>query len=278
MTSKSLFSLCKLLLWMAAVVGCTVNPPRPESFDADLENTLGLTFSPDGKTAYWTGWNGKWGANGTSPRQIFFSDYQDGRWSAAAAMPFTTSFNDDDPFVSLDGRWLYFVSDRPTSVTDAVHDSNIWRYKLGSEDQLEQVAVNSIASEYSPVVTTAVLSTLHRIASAESAQAIFIGPNLQWMGTKCRDHSVAQLTQDTASGISGYPQMKKRSSSKRRPEPQMYPYPATFTIAGALQPAGPTRFRLRHSTQQIAISCHACIRTASLSTTRLHQSVDRPEY
>ena len=68
-------------------------------------------------------------------------------------MSFSGEFNDDDPFVSPDGQWLYFVSDRPTSNYDFVADTNIWRYHLGGNHKPELVPVNSDASEYSPVVT-----------------------------------------------------------------------------------------------------------------------------
>ncbi len=152
MTSKSHF--LKFLLYISAASGCAANPPTTDAFDAGFENSSGLTFSPDGKTAYWASWNGKWGADGKTPRQIFFTSQQDGNWSTVSAMSFGGNHNDDDPFVSPDGKWLYFVSDRPTSQSDSDRDTNIWRFSLGDDVRLEQVTVNSNASEYSPVVVS----------------------------------------------------------------------------------------------------------------------------
>jgi Tol biopolymer transport system component len=64
------------------------------------------------------------------------------------------NYSDGDPFVSPDGRWLYFVSERPISRDDELPDANIWRYNLVEKDHLEYVSVNSASAEYSPVVTT----------------------------------------------------------------------------------------------------------------------------
>lgn len=67
--------------------------------------------------------------------------------------PFSGTFEDDDSFVSPDGRWLYFVSDRPDAVhdadaaDDAQPDADIWRYRLEPPRDLERLAINSAAAE-----------------------------------------------------------------------------------------------------------------------------------
>jgi hypothetical protein len=126
---------------------------EPSSFDAGSENHLGLTFSPDGMTAYWVEWDGQWGSHGTTPRTIYSSTQQDGGWSSPEPVPFSGQYNDDDPIVSPDGTWLYFVSDRPSVDLDEKPDSNIWRYNLIDEGPVEFLSVNSEAEEYSPIVT-----------------------------------------------------------------------------------------------------------------------------
>lgn len=137
------------ILVFAAVAGAE----SPSTFDAGSENHLGLTFSPDGKTAYWVEWNGKWGSRGTTPRTIYSSTQLDGVWSSPEPVPFSGTYNDDDPIVSPDGAWLYFVSDRPSDEPDENADSNIWRYNLIEEGPMEYLSVNSEAQEYSPFVT-----------------------------------------------------------------------------------------------------------------------------
>ena len=126
----------------------------PSNFDTGLDNHMGLVFSPDGDTAFWVAWNGRWGSDSAGKRTIYMSQQMDGSWSSPLAMPFSTNYSDDDPFVSPDGRWLYFVSDRPASDGDTSSDGDIWRYCLAESRGLERLSVNSDMAEYSPIVTT----------------------------------------------------------------------------------------------------------------------------
>ena len=132
------------LLFAACFLAACDSAPDPAVFDAGLENQAGLTFSPDGNTAYWVAWDGAWGSSSAGPRTIFMSRRQGLSWSAPEAMPFSGEHSDDDPFVSPDGQWLYFVSERP--------NADIWRYRLDGSAPLEHLAINSEAAEYSPVI------------------------------------------------------------------------------------------------------------------------------
>ena len=123
------------------------------TFDAGFENHSNLTFSPDGAHAWWVEWDGNWGAAATRPRRIYTSTLQSGVWSPSREAPFSGDFADDDPFVSPDGRWLYFTSERPTTPDDEIADANIWRYDLNTPGDPQLLAVNSAATEFSPVVT-----------------------------------------------------------------------------------------------------------------------------
>ena len=123
------------------------------AFATASDNQLGLTFSPDGSIAFWVAWNGAWGSSAASQRVIYMSRRQYGVWSEPTPAPFSRNFSDDDPFVSPDGRWLYFVSERPAHEDDEDFDADIWRYSLIEEDRLEHLSVNSESAEYSPVIT-----------------------------------------------------------------------------------------------------------------------------
>jgi hypothetical protein len=137
-----------------AVASTVVQAADPGEFDSGMENQAGLVFSPDGKTAYWVAWNGVWGGDPTSPRTIFSSQLEGGRWSEPETVPFSGNYAEDDPFVSPDGQWLYFVSERPADSGDENRDGDIWRYGLTEPHRLERLSVNSEAAEYSPSVTT----------------------------------------------------------------------------------------------------------------------------
>ena len=129
--------------------------PAPDVavFDTGRQNQMAVTFSPDGETAFWVTWNGQWGSQGER-RTIVTSRWADGRWTRPGPVPFSSEYDDDDPFVSPDGRWLYFVSTRPPDVDSEETEGDIWRYRLEEPERLERLTLNSDAAEYSPVVTS----------------------------------------------------------------------------------------------------------------------------
>jgi len=68
------------------------------------------SFTPDGKTVFFS----KATIN-FAYIAIFYSRLQGTKWSAPAAVSFTGVYRDTDPFVSADGKRLYFSSDRPVN-------------------------------------------------------------------------------------------------------------------------------------------------------------------
>ncbi|MDH3751109.1 MAG: hypothetical protein OEU40_10985 [Gammaproteobacteria bacterium] len=142
-----------LVIFLVAISGFTGAQEQP-TFAATLDNQLGLTFSPDGKTAYWVEWNGAWGSRDRGQRGIYTARQENGIWSKPEPAPFSQRYSDEDPFVSPDGHWLYFVSDRPINDADEKFDANIWRYSLVEKDRVEYLSINSESAEYSPVMTS----------------------------------------------------------------------------------------------------------------------------
>lgn len=128
--AKLLFLVTAGLTLVIAPVFQNAHAKTPPAFDTGLENQLGLTFTPDGSTAFWVAWNGDWGSRTTSPWVIYTSKQEHGKWSAPTPAEFSGNHSDSGPFVSRDGRCLYFVSERPTSNDDESNDRNIWRYSL----------------------------------------------------------------------------------------------------------------------------------------------------
>jgi len=135
---------------ISVLAGCAGLPPV---LDTGHENMAGLTFSADGNSAYWFAWDGQWGSGSATRRTIFRSEFGTWGWSRPEPLPFSGPYSDDDPFVSPDGRWLYFISERPAHESDTNQDGDIWRYSLTDDDVLERLAINSDAAEYSPVLT-----------------------------------------------------------------------------------------------------------------------------
>jgi hypothetical protein len=71
-----------------------------------------LTFTPDGKVAYFTASPGWFPA--TRSATIHLSRLRDdGTWSTPEVAPFSGTYSDIDPFITPDGSRLYFSSIRP---------------------------------------------------------------------------------------------------------------------------------------------------------------------
>lgn len=116
---------------------------------------FGTTFSPDGKTVYF--------CRSSKDRKtivLMQSTLKKGIWSAPVAMPFSGSYRDIDPFVSHDGKRLYFNSMRPLKTSDTTPTLGFhiwyctWQSGVWSPPVLMPAPVTSdTASEYFATVT-----------------------------------------------------------------------------------------------------------------------------
>jgi hypothetical protein len=64
---------------------------------------------------------------GISFSVIVATFFSDGFWSYPEVLAFSGNYLDSSPFVSPDGAFLYFTSNRPESETDKIENWNIWR-------------------------------------------------------------------------------------------------------------------------------------------------------
>ena len=150
-------SLCALLISGLAVVACAAAPAEPRRWtpeaiaSADYESSP--AFSPDGRELYFMRAD-----KAFSRYRILLSRCEGGRWTAAVQPSFTLPppVNDADPFITPDGRRLYFVSSRPAPQRGAAADDlDIWRSERGADGrwgppQRLPEPVNSSASELLP--------------------------------------------------------------------------------------------------------------------------------
>jgi Tol biopolymer transport system component len=109
-------------------------------------------FSPDGNEFYFTRFS-----IGRDRSTILLSRKVDGEWTAPKILPFSGQHGDREPFMSPDGRWLFFTSDRPDpEKRDPSYD--LWMIeRLGPEGwgtpRRLPAPINGETSEGSPVVT-----------------------------------------------------------------------------------------------------------------------------
>jgi Tol biopolymer transport system component len=107
-------------------------------------------FSSDGKTVYFT--------MGSAFSTICCSNNVDGKWIRPEVASFSGRWNDQDAFVSPDGKWLVYSSDRPLPGTSVPNNhSDLWYVnkvngKWGEPQHLDSV-INSGANNYAPSIS-----------------------------------------------------------------------------------------------------------------------------
>lgn len=125
-----------------------------EGVISTMDDEAGITFTPDGRTAYFT----KISPGTISPQLqvICVTHFQNGRWSAPGIAPFSGQYRDAFPFVSRDGSKFFFSSLRPVDGTPK-RDMDIWVMdKTGdgwSEPRNLGVPVNGPGHDISPTLT-----------------------------------------------------------------------------------------------------------------------------
>jgi Tol biopolymer transport system component len=111
-----------------------------------------ITFTNDGKTAYFTVSDGFFPI--TRQATIMVSHQRkNGTWSTPEVAPFSGTYSDIDPFISPDGRRLYFASNRPVDGSPKI-DMDLWMVERTPHGWSEPIhlgpEVNSDADELYP--------------------------------------------------------------------------------------------------------------------------------
>jgi hypothetical protein len=109
------FSLCVACLTCYAQVSPTIQlSDSPKVFGKGIisngDFVFKPSFTPDGKTVFFSKATTNFGYIA-----IFFSTRKGDEWSEPRAVNFTGVYRDADPFISADGKYLYFTSDRPVN-------------------------------------------------------------------------------------------------------------------------------------------------------------------
>ena len=140
-----------MLLLICLMSGCTApkvtdgkntsyfgqNPPglKPELFAPNILSTekseLNCVFSPDGNEVYFT-------VEEKDAGIIMTMKLKDGRWSERAIASFSGKYSDVDPYITTDGKRLYFSSRRPLNNVGDPKDSDIWYVEKSVDDSWSQ--------------------------------------------------------------------------------------------------------------------------------------------
>ena len=105
------------------------------------------TFTKDGKEIYWSTVSGE-----NSTRKIYFVKYENGAWSEKKVVSFSGQFHDDQPFVSYDGKKMFFASKR-TQKEDGTLGLDIWISDRVGENWGKPKPIENNVGFWTPSVT-----------------------------------------------------------------------------------------------------------------------------
>lgn len=101
----------------------------------------GATMNPGNDEFYYTV------RHGSDLSVILVSRFRDGFWEFPEVTSFSGEYRDASPFVSPDGRYLYFSSRRPVKDDDSFKNWNLWRCRRSSDGGWEEPELLSFCSE-----------------------------------------------------------------------------------------------------------------------------------
>jgi Tol biopolymer transport system component len=155
--------LSVLIAAAAAVAALGQSSPTmfaPDVVSTDLMETT-ATFTPDGKTVFFTRSDNRFMDN-----TIMYSELKNGKWSQPNVAPFSGEWRDSEPYVTRDGKRIFFVSNRPAAPGGApviaesngrkFPGANVWYVEKTStgwsEAKRVEGPVNDTAEIYNPSV------------------------------------------------------------------------------------------------------------------------------
>ncbi|WP_411030572.1 hypothetical protein [Spongiimicrobium sp. 3-5] len=112
----------------------------------------GISFSLSGKEAYFARSMDKWGTP-HSKSAIFYTLRKNSKWTTPVLAAFSGTYDDSDPFLTKDGKTLFFISRRPAG--DQEVSADIWKVQKDKKGQWGKPvrlndSINSHKDEYSP--------------------------------------------------------------------------------------------------------------------------------
>lgn len=117
-------------------------PFAADSFGGSGDD-YGAAFAPDGQTVFFTR-----AVGGARREAIYFSRRGAEGWSGPAPAPFSDSFHDKEPYLSPDGRRLYFASNRPLVGGGAREDLDLFYVERDGDDWGEPVHLAATSTSF----------------------------------------------------------------------------------------------------------------------------------
>jgi hypothetical protein len=121
------------------------------------------TFTPDGKEIYWSSV-----CEPDELRRVMVMRYENDQWTAPQVASFSGKYHDDQPFISYDGRKLFFASKRPKT-PGGQENLDLWYCTRKEHGWSEPTLLNNSIGMWTPSITRS--GTLYFIDIIGDAQA-----------------------------------------------------------------------------------------------------------
>ena len=157
---------------------------RPKVFAAGVVSSpyseWATSFAPDGNTVYFS--------RGAIYWTICYSKLVDGKWGRPVVAAFSGKYNDTDPFVSPDGKRMFFISNRPYKAGEEKPQKNyhIWYVDHVSGDEwsapkhVDAPVSLEGSNNYAPSVSSA--GTLFFCSRGREGNAGMASYSARWLG------------------------------------------------------------------------------------------------
>lgn len=122
----------------------------PEVFAPGIINHMAHSspsFTPDGKEMYWSTVSGE-----NETRKIYYVKFENNNWSEPMLAAFSGKYHDDQPFVTSDGRNLFFASKRP-KVKNGIEELDIWISNKTNQGWGEPNPIQNLIGFWTPTVS-----------------------------------------------------------------------------------------------------------------------------
>ncbi len=107
------------------IFSCALNK-KPELYHpgnlSEYEFELNTTFTQDCHTLYFT----KVIDYYRSHFMIYATQFSEGKWSVPVKLPFNGRYSNYNPFITPDGKRLFFTSNRPSRPGELKNDNDLW--------------------------------------------------------------------------------------------------------------------------------------------------------
>ncbi len=145
----------------------------PDMFKGEDHQHSSPTFMPDGKEIYWS-YGKKIPDTRKRVQLIVFSRYENGQWSEPAIVSFSGQYSEGGPFISPDGKRMFFYSTRPlTPGGNPNNNDDLWYVERSGDGWGDPQHLDFCTDANETMPSVSARGTLYFVAQYDGKEAAF---------------------------------------------------------------------------------------------------------